>query len=221
MRGVAWTFVTLVVVVAAGGLVADGVVRARTENEIAAQVRVSIPGLDGEPDVSIGGFPFLTQLARGRIDALRATAPAATVEGLRLEDVVVDLTGVTTQAPYVAEGAVMTALTTPDAVEAVLDVELDLEVRDGELVARTDLMGVPLEAVVLPRAVGREVEVDVTELLLAGVAVDDADLPAGLAEDLKGIRFTVPGLPDGMTLTGVGVVADGLLLSAVGSNLSL
>lgn len=221
MRAAGWTFLTVVVVVGVGGLVADEVVRSRTESEIAVLVRATIPGVEQTPDVSIGGFPFLTQLARGRIDELRATVPEATVEGLRLEDVAVNLTGVTTVPPYIAAGAVMTALTTPDAVEAVLTVELDLEVSNGQLVARTDLMGVPLDVVLVPRVVGQDVEVDVTGFVLSGVGVDSAELPDGLAEQLQGIRFTVPGLPEGMTLTSVDVVADGLRLGAAGIDLDL
>src|SRR5665648_425899 len=148
-------------------------------------------------------------------------AGAVVADGLRLDDVVVELTGVATEAPFTAEHAVMTAITSADAVEAVLSVELDLSVRDGSLVASTTVLGLPLDVVLAPRAAGREVEVDVTGFVLAGASVQSADLPAGIADQLQGIRFAVEGLPAGMTLTQVDVTPGGLRLSAEGRDLAL
>src|SRR5665647_1070743 len=124
-------------------------------------------------------------------------------------------------AVITAEHAVMTAITSADAVEVVLSVELDLSVRDGSLVASTTVLGLPLDVVLAPRAAGREVEVDVTGFVLAGASVQSADLPAGIADQLQGIRFAVEGLPAGMTLTQVDVTPGGLRLSAEGRDLAL
>src|SRR5665647_1410449 len=115
MRAMIWIVVVLTVLLG-GAVVADGVVRQQTEERIATEMAAGIPGVEQPPAVSIGGFPFLTQLMAGRLGSVHVTAPTATVEGLRLDDVVVELTGVATEAPFTAEHAVMTAITTADAV---------------------------------------------------------------------------------------------------------
>src|SRR5665647_1550136 len=191
MRAMVWIVVVLTVLLA-GAVVADGVLRQQTEERIATEMAAGIPGVEQPPAVSIGGFPFLTQLMAGRLGSVHVTAPTATVDGLRLDD-----------------------------VEAVLSVELDLSVRDGSLVASTTVLGLPLDVVLAPRAAGREVEVDVTGFVLAGASVQSADLPAGIADQLQGIRFAVEGLPAGMTLTQVDVTPGGLRLSAEGRDLAL
>lgn len=216
-----WVWVAVVLAVLVGGaVVADSVVRGQTERRIAAEV-TAIPGVESTPHVSIGGFPFLTQLAGGSLHAVQVTAPAATLDGLRLQDVAVDLRGVRTEAPYTASDAVLTAATTPDDVERVLSVDLDLAIHDEQLVATTEVLGLPLDVVLVPRAAGRAVEVDITEFLLAGFSVAADSLPADLAGSLQGLRFAVDGLPAGMVLTDV-TVADGVLhLRAEGSDLDL
>ncbi|OAH13307.1 LmeA family phospholipid-binding protein [Streptomyces jeddahensis] len=61
--------VLVIVAVILGGLfvLADRVAVGFAENEAADRLRAS-EGLDSTPDVSINGFPFLTQLASGKLD---------------------------------------------------------------------------------------------------------------------------------------------------------
>ncbi|MER5183632.1 DUF2993 domain-containing protein [Streptomyces sp. NPDC002896] len=61
--------VLVIIAVILGGLfvLADRVAVAFAENEAADRLRAS-EGLDSTPDVSINGFPFLTQLASGKLD---------------------------------------------------------------------------------------------------------------------------------------------------------
>ena len=221
MRRLVWTLVVLAVV-AGGAYLADTMARTEAEERVAAEVQQAIPGVEQAPDVTIEGFPFLTQLAAGELSSVRLTAPAATVEGLRLEDVVVRLHGVGTQAPYTAETAEMTALVTPDAVEAVLGLaDLDLGVRDGELIATASVLGLPLDVAMVPSSQGHDVFVDVEAFVLGGFRVDAAELPAEITDQLQGLRFAIAGLPADMNLTGVAVVTGGLELAAEGSNLAL
>ena len=216
-----WVWVLAGVVVLLGGAaVVDTGVRLTTENRIAAEV-TAIPGLSTRPDVTIGGFPFLTQLADGELDDVRLTAPSATVEGLLLEDVVVDLEGVRTEAPFTAVSATLTARTTPDAVERVLTVALDLELRGDRLVTTTDVLGLPLDIVLEPRAAGRDVAVEVAGLMMAGIGVDADQLPPDVAAMLTDLVVPLDGLPPGMVLTDVTVDDDGLHLRATGTGLDL
>ncbi len=211
----------LVLALVAGALVAaDTIARSRTEDEIAANL-TAIPGVVGEPHVSVAGFPFLTQVSAGSLRSVRVTAPEAVLGGLHLEDVEVDLTDVGTDAPYPAARAVMTGRATPDDLEAVVDAGLDLEIRRGELVATTTVLGLPLDVVLDPRPDGREVEVDVVGFTLAGVGVSADELPADVTDLLQGLRFAVDDLPPGMSLTEVGVRDDVVVLRAEGVDLDL
>lgn len=219
MRRLVRTLVVLALV--AGGLaVADTVARIRTEDRIAGSV-TAIPGVVGKPDVSIGGFPFLTQVSAGTLGSVRVTAHEAVLGGLRLEDVAVELSDVGTDAPYPAARAVLTGRATPDDLEAVVDNGLDLEIRRGELVATTTVLGLPLDAVLAPRPAGRDVEVDVTGFMLAGVGVSADELPADVAGVLQGLRFTIDDLPAGMSLTEVAVRDGTVRFRAEGDDLDL
>jgi len=220
MRALVGTVVALGLVVG-GAVVVDGVARDQAEDRIAQEL-TGLAGVEGQPDVTIGGVPFLTQLAGGRLTSVVVTTDAATVSGLRLEDVEVRFLEVSTSTPYIARRAELTALARPDALAAVLGVaDLGLGVRQGELVATTTVLGLPLDVVLVPTADGRAVVVDVTGFVLGGVGVAAEDLPAGVADQLRGLRFDVDGLPAGMALTGVAVVPDGLELTAAGGDLVL
>lgn len=218
MRALIWTFVVLTVLVA-GATVADGLARSSAEDRVVAEIDQGLPGVEGVPEVAIGGFPFLTQLAAGRLSSVSITADNATVEDLRLEDVVVVLRGVTIEEPYVAEQGTMTALVQAEALNEVTS--LDLSIRDGELVTSTSVLGLPLDVIFEARAAGRDVEVDVTGFVLAGAQVDAEDLPAAITRQMQGLTFPIEGLPQGMGLTDVTTTTEGLVLTAEGSDLPL
>lgn len=214
----------LVVLAVLGGaaFLADTLLRAEAEDRVAAEVGAAVPGVTQDPEVTIEGFPFVTQLASGALQEVRVTAPTATVEGLRLQDVDVRLGEVTTSAPYTASTARMTALVTPEAATDALGLaDVELGVRGDELVATTSALGLPLDVAMDVRAEGHDVVVDVAAFVLAGVRVDSADLPDAVTGPLQGLRFTVTGLPEGMTLTEVAVVAGGIEVAASGEDLDL
>ena len=220
MRRLVSTLVVLAVV-AGGAYLADTLLRAQAEGQIAAEVQQAIPGVEQPPDVTIEGFPFLMQVAAGELESVRLTAPTATVEGLRLEDVVVRLHGVGTQSPYTAATAELTALVTPEAAEDALGLaDLDLEVRDGELIATASVLGLPLDVAMTATAADHDVVVDVEAFLLGGFRVESTELPREITEQLQGLRFAITGLPANMSLTGVTVVEDGLELEAAGHDLT-
>ncbi len=221
MRKLVGTLVVLALL-AGASLVVDSVLRNQAERRIAAEVRDAIPGVTQTPDVTIEGFPFVTQVLDDRLGSVRLSAAEATVEGLRLEDVVVRVHGVTTQPPYVADTAEMTALARPDDVSAVLGLDgMELEVRDAELLATAEVLGMPLDVVLAGRPEGREVVVDVTAFELGGFRVDADDLPGEITSQVQGLRFVISGLPEGMVLTEVTVVDDGVRLAAEGRDLRI
>ena len=88
----AWiTFAAVVAVVSFLLIVADVVTRGIAEQRIADQIQVSLPaGVEGDVDVSVGGFSVITQLLAGTMDRVELSAPELLVEGAPLR---VDVVG--------------------------------------------------------------------------------------------------------------------------------
>lgn len=213
--------VVVVGVLAGGAVVADRVLHEQTEDRLASDLRDQIPGLDTEPDVTIAGFPFLTQVLAGELERVDVTAPEATVDGLLLEEVEVRLHEVSTDQPTTAGRARLTAFTSLDAMTAVLDLPLDLAIDGRHLVASADLLGLPLEVLLLPRAGGREVLVDIDAFRLGGATISADNLPGGVADQLDGLAFPLDGLPEGLELTAVTLEPDGARLVTEGTDVVL
>ncbi|MBC7292038.1 MAG: DUF2993 domain-containing protein, partial [Actinotalea sp.] len=137
--------VAVVTVLAGGAVVADTVVRDRAEATLADELQQQIPGLDSPPDVTIGGFPFLTQVAGGELQQVDIAAPEAVLEGVTLRDLTVRLTGVATDQPTTARTAELAAVLPVDQLPEVGDLPIQLTPRDGTLVAggSFDLGGLP------------------------------------------------------------------------------
>lgn len=99
--------IVLIVVVILGGLfvIADRVAVHFAEGEAADRVR-STEGLAETPDVSIKGFPFLTQVAGGKLDDVElgikhyraATGKAG--QTIRIDDLKADMKGVSFSGDY-------------------------------------------------------------------------------------------------------------------------
>ena len=213
--------VVVVGVLAGAAAVADRVLHEQTEQRLATELRDQIPGLDAEPDVTIEGFPFLTQVLAGELGQVDVSAPEATVEGLLLEDVEVRLNEVSTDRPNVAGRAHMTAFTSLDSMAAALDLPLDLTIDGEHLVATTELLGLPVEVLLLPTAGGQEVLIDIDAFRIGGATVSAADLPSGFTDQLQGLSFPIEGLPEGLELTEVTLEPDGAQLVAEGTDVVL
>lgn len=212
---------TAVVAVLVGGAAfADGVARETAESRLAEEAQQRIAGLDAPPDVSIGGWPFLTQVAGGRLDQVDITAEQAVLEGLTLEDVVVRLTGVSTDQPTTARSAEMSAVAPVSALPELIELDAELSTRDGLLLAQGELLGIPVEIALAPRAAGREIAIEVEEILVGGGAFDLSALP-GLDRAFEDLVVPVDQLPQGLELTAVRVEGDVVVIEAAGSDVVL
>lgn len=225
MRRLAVVLLVLAVVLVAGGAVADRVVHARVEEELAAQVRERVD-VEGGPEVVVDGFPFLTQVLAGRLSEIRGRAPSLVADGLELQDVRVAARGVTPREPYRAETVEINAdipvSTLRDAFGqgGLPGLPLQVEVADGLLQVGIDAGGLELDARVEPVIVDGAVG-----LRLEDISVGTADVPQEVIDLLEGalrdVRLEIPGLSDGLEPTRLAVGRDGLELRLEGRDVEL
>lgn len=219
-KGVVATVVALVVV-AAGVVVADRLAASMAEDEVARQVEKRL-GTTGTPDVHIGGFPFLTQLASGTFSNITVDVDGVELDGVQATDVTVDARGVERTDP-VTVAELDAALTIPvgtvqDAVAERTGLDLTITVQGDQLQASTELLGLPLAATFAPRVQDGRLLVDTTALSLGGLSVQASSLPGGLGDRLSDLEVPVEGLPEGVVLTDAQVVDDGVRVTATGTD---
>jgi hypothetical protein len=213
--------VVILCVLIGGALVADGVLRGKAQDRIATDLQTQM-GLDATPEVGIDGFPFLTQVVGDReLDHLHIAAEEATVSGMELRNIDVELEGVTTQEPYTARHVSATASIPIATIRTLLDIPADLDIKNGQLVASTKLFGLPLKIALTPRAAGRSIAIDVETLSLAGAAVSADNLPPIVLDQVQGLEIPMTGLPKGMELMEITVTPIGVDIQAEGTDVEL
>ena len=212
----------LITVVVLLGLlvVADRVTVRMAEQKVAQQIARQ-GGLNGNPSVDITGFPFLTQAVAGRYDDVRISLTAAQLgqpAGTRAD---VSLHGVHVPLSSVLSGSVRTVPVdridgTATLSYALLSARLGpgtTLVREGNglrITRRVSVLGqsFPLTAVGTVTLSGRDIVLHVTKA--AGVGVQVPSFVLDRAAGLLGLRYAVPALPLGLTLTSVRPAAAGV-----------
>lgn len=197
----------------------------------------------GRTDVSIGGFPFLTQVAQGQYDSI-------TIEmtDLRLDDrgrpvilprLTVTASGVKASAsqvlnrvgPIVAARLDGTAVVSFSTLETIVDygqyglsgVRFAQSAGGIQLTGSANVAGqkVPISATAQVSAVDGALAVKLVDARAVGLEAPGPvrDYLADLVQRTLAARL--PQLPLGLTLQHVAVAADGLALSVVGQNVTL
>jgi len=216
---------TVLVLLLGGAVVVDRVAVGRAEDRAVSELKANVEGVSGEPQVAIGGFPFLTQVAAGKLSDVTVSADAVTLDGTEVTDVQVDAAGVTTAEPYTVDHAVLTGTLSAAALQQLVatktSVALDLAITGDELTAATKVLGLDVTATLVPRVENGQIRVDVATVSLGGLAVNVADLPGGLSGRLKDLAVPISGLPDGFELSGVVVRDGGVQLTATGVDVVL
>lgn len=232
MRKLLTTLVTVAVLL----VVADRVAAAVAGNVLAGQI-AQRASLGENPDVSVHGFPFLTQVAGGRYDDVEVTAEgvrAGRVRGVtvdahlrgahlplsdlisrHVEEVPVDQVTGTASVRY---ADLVRAAPLPDGVR------IDSVRRRGDGLAVRATVSVAGQSL---SATGRAtVRVDRGALVVTASRVTVPDLPAGLP-DVPGLagrlsfRIPVEDLPFGLRLTDVHPTDTGLSASAQARDVDL
>ena len=225
MRRVATVILVLLVVLGIGFVVADRYVVARTEDRLLAEAREWADLAQGSA-IEIDGFPFLTQVAAGRLAEVRGTAPGLVVEGRELQDVRVAVRGVAPEEPYPAETVEINAGIPVSTVQSVLADELPVQtaprvaVVDGLLTLSAEVLDIEFSMSVDPVIADGAIA-----LRLGAVQVGDANLPGEvvdlLGEGLSEVRLEIPGLPEGLQPTRLAVDEEGLQVRLEGTDVEL
>ncbi len=211
-------------------IAADRVLVLVSENQLANAIQEEAQ-LAAEPDVSIGGFPFLTQAFAGRYDSVHlgvdvqalGLPPGATAD--------IELQGAQVSFADVLSASVTTVPV--DKVVGTVTFPFDYigEQLGGATVTR-DGSGLRVETTV--NALGQDFAVAATaeltlvgrEVVLSATNVEGfgAQLPDEVTQtvlDLIDLTLPVPELPFGLVFTGIEVVGDGMQVKAEGSDLVL
>lgn len=213
----------IVVLTLVGGLIAaDRIVDTVTERRIAE-------GLEpyGQADVSVEGFPVLTQLAAGRLDAVHVHAARAHYEGVEFADVHARLYDVpvdTSRPIGTLESDALIPLSTIESLaaeHASLPQGTSFTVVDGRLHLESSLLGQPLLVGIDPQPQAREVTVTATTIRLGTTEIDLDALPGFLTSAISDITIDLGFLPAGLELTDIAVEDDGLRINLHGSGVSL
>ncbi|WP_028051187.1 DUF2993 domain-containing protein [Cellulomonas sp. URHD0024] len=220
---VAGVVVGIVVVLVGGAFVADRVVASTVEKRAGDAIEQNFDDVVGTPNVDIGGFPFLTQVLRGSVDEVSGQVDGVTIEGIAATDVRVDATDVTTSEPYTAGTATITATLPTASIDKIVADQTTLDITttvDGDALKATGtLLGVTLSAGLVPRVQDGKLLVDVKTLSIGGASVSVNSLPKSIGGKLDDIEIPVEtGLPEGLALSGVEVVDDGLRITATGTD---
>ncbi|MEV6278644.1 DUF2993 domain-containing protein [Nocardia sp. NPDC051832] len=221
MRGLLITLVVLAIALVAG----DRVAVAMAQNEIGRKIAAEYD-LSRQPDVTIGGFPFLTQALDGRYPNVDIQVGQWSGQNLTVRDLDVVLTDVDAQlndvlggrtANLVAATATATALVPYDTVRdfAPSGTETISHSPEGLRVTGTfSVEGIPVPATVVVTVAPTEGGIEVTPVSVQSAAGGPTISLALLRSTLT---FTVPleQLPLGARLTAITPSTDGLLVTAV------
>jgi hypothetical protein len=214
------TFAVVAVLLLGLAVLVDRLAVGVAEGKVASEL-VTKGGLHGTPEVDITGFPFLTQAIGGSYDDVRISLtadelgqPAGTRADIALHGVQVPLSAVVSGS--LAEVPVDRIDGSATLSYALLSAQLG---QDTELTREGDRLRITRTVEVLGRKLrltavgqvtleGSDLVVDVQKAAGAGVEVPGFLLDR--AADLLDLRYPVPALPFGLTVTSVRPAADGV-----------
>ncbi|WP_187365365.1 DUF2993 domain-containing protein [Cellulosimicrobium cellulans] len=215
--------VLMVVFLLGGSVLVDRVAHSFAQTMAADAVRAKVGATD--LDVTVSGFPFLTQVIGGKLEDVHAHASSVTWNGLSLTDVDLTATGVSIRDPrgadrVVAGGTLSTAVV-QDQIRAVSGLDLLLSVEGDVLVATGTAAGVPIAISFAVHPAGTEgLSTSILGAQIAGVDADvsavDGVLTTSIAQlDLAGQ------LPAGAQITDAVITSTGITLTVTLDDVTL
>lgn len=211
---------------------ADRIALHFAESEAASKIQ-SARNLPQKPSVSIGGFPFLTQLASSKFDEVKVTSPELTVNdgkggpNLRLQNFAIDGKGVRVTGNYsgiVADSGTGSALISYQDLSNALPNHVT--VAYGGAPGKVKVSGkvdVPILGSQNVSGTADVSVVDGTDISLnnlsgiSGIAPGIGDIVSSFLQP----KLQIAGLPGGLKLNSVQSGPDGVAVSVSGTNVSL
>ena len=214
-----WPWITLLVIVLVlvGG---DRAANAYAEDQMASQVQSSL-ALSGKPNVTIQGFPFLTQVAARTFNTVDVNASnetagpggqleiaslTATLHGMHIHG-----TNSATVDQFTASALVtFTALAHAGGIPQGITLASD---GGNQIKATVDILGFSSDATAKVTQVGdNKINVKIT---------DFGGVPADVLGSLTDFTFSIPKLPAGVKIQSISVTQQGLRVTATGQNTTL
>jgi hypothetical protein len=198
----------------------DRAAKAYAEDRMASQVQSSL-ALSGKPNVSIQGFPFLTQAAARTFNTVDVNASnetagpggqleiaslTATLHGMHIHG-----TNSATVDQFTASALVtFTALAHAGGIPQGITLA---PAGPNELKATVDILGFSTDATAKVTQVGsNKINVKIT---------DFNGVPADVLGSLTDFTFSIPKLPPGVKIQSISVTQQGLRVTATGQNTTL
>src|SRR5215470_10495316 len=214
-----WPWITLLVIVLVlvGG---DRAAKAYAEDRMASQVQSSL-ALSGKPNVTIQGFPFLTQAVARTFNTVDVNASNETAgPGVQLEiaSLTATLHGMHIHGTNSAtvDQFTASALVTFTALAHAGGIPQGITLAPAgpnQIKATVDILGFSSDATVKVTQVGGDkINVKVT---------DFGGLPSDVLGNLVNFNISIPKLPAGVTIQRISITQQGLRITAAGTNTTL
>jgi hypothetical protein len=214
-----WPWITLLVIVLVlvGG---DRAANAYAENQMASQVQSSL-ALSGKPNVTIQGFPFLTQVAArtfNTVDVNASNETAGPGGQLQIASLTATLHGMHIHGTNSAtvDQFTASALVTFKALANAGGIPQGITLAPAgpnQLKATVDILGFSSDATAKVTQVGdNKINVKIT---------DFGGVPADVLGSLTDFTFSIPKLPAGVKIQSISVTQQGLRVTATGQNTTL
>jgi hypothetical protein len=221
-----WPFITgiIVLVIVILLAVADRVANAITENAMASQFQTSV-GLSGKPNVTIQGFPFLTQLAAKDFGTVNISASNESVNQtsgvLEIASLTATLHGMHihsfTSKSATVDSLEVNALITFTALGNAGGIPQGVTLTNAgqnEIKATIDLGGV-----ISGSATAKVTQVGSNQINVH--LIDAGGIPADALGSLSNFSVSIPKLPAGVSIQSVSVTQQGLRVIIAGHNTNL
>ncbi|GIH12351.1 LmeA family phospholipid-binding protein [Rugosimonospora africana] len=246
-RGRKGLLVLVILVIALVGLfaIADRVAVYAAERTVASQAKQQMADQNisspEDPKVKIGGFPFLTQVARGRYDKITIDVTKPTDQGVTLDDLTVVATGVNASASALIKGngqvtadnVTGTGRLGWDSVNKLIDLSqfnstgaTVAALPDGQVQITAPVKVLSLSTTVVATGTiavdGDAAHVNITQVNVQGGGIPSV-LQAVLGSLKEQLSFTVkiPPLPYHLKIKSVQAKPEGVTITATATNVPL
>jgi hypothetical protein len=218
-----WPLITLIVIIVVL-VVGDRAAKAYTENQMASQIQTSL-GLSGKPNVSIQGFPFLTQLAARDFRTVNVNASNETITASSAGSGLLKIANLTATLHGMHINGLNSA--TIDQFNASALINFTALGNVGGIPQGITLSADGPNQIKADVSIGPLSETAIAQVTRTGsnqinVKIVHADgIPVDLLGNLANFSFSIPKLPAGVTIQSISVTQQGLLITAAGQNTTL